>query len=157
MQEFINRSKHKACISSVLQSNGNSIEFSFSTRTRRVIKSSQAKSLHQNSIPHLEHCLPWTLLILTLTIVLTLDWWSSQSLVTSIHSQALGLRGLISQLETEGGDAIPSSGTVIKARTCNWVLIDRSSSIHLINLVLVVHCDQYMQRSNAASLRRCLG
>jgi len=106
--------------------------------------------------PLLEHCLPWTLLILTLIYKSTLGQWSSRSLATSIHSQALGLRGLISQLETEGGDAVPSSGTVIKARTCNWALIDRSSSIHLINLVLVVHCDQYMQKSNTASLRRCL-
>ena len=45
-QEFINRSKHRRCISSVPQLNGNSIEFSLSTRTRSVIKSPQAKSLH---------------------------------------------------------------------------------------------------------------
>ena len=45
--EFINRSKHKKCISSVPQSNKNSIEFSLSTQTRRVIKSPQAKSLHR--------------------------------------------------------------------------------------------------------------
>ena len=45
-QEFINRSKHRRCISSVLQLNRNSIEFSLSTQTRRVIKSPQAKSLH---------------------------------------------------------------------------------------------------------------
>jgi len=44
-REFINRSKHRRCISSVPQLNGNSIEFSLSTRTRRVIKSPQAKSL----------------------------------------------------------------------------------------------------------------
>jgi len=49
-QDFINRSKHWRCISSVPQLNGNSIEFSLSTWTRRVIKSPQAKSLHQNSI-----------------------------------------------------------------------------------------------------------
>jgi len=106
--------------------------------------------------PLLEHCSPWTLLTLTLIYKSTLSWWPSRSLATSIYSQALGLRGLISQLGTEGGDTVPSSGTVIKARTCNWALIDRSSSIHLINLVLVVHCDQYTQRSNAASLRRHL-
>ena len=47
-REFINRSKHKACISSVPQSNRNSIKFSLSTQTRRVIKSSQAKSLQLN-------------------------------------------------------------------------------------------------------------
>jgi len=46
VQEFINRSKHKKCISSVPQSNENSIEFSLLTRTRRVIKLSQAKLLH---------------------------------------------------------------------------------------------------------------
>ena len=45
-QEFINRSKHRRCISSVPQLNRNSIEFSLSTRTRSVIKSPQAKSLH---------------------------------------------------------------------------------------------------------------
>ena len=45
-REFINRSKHGRCISSVLQLNGNSIEFSLSTQTRRVIKLPQAKSLH---------------------------------------------------------------------------------------------------------------
>jgi len=33
------------CISNVQQMNGNSIKFSLSTQTRRVIKSSQAKSL----------------------------------------------------------------------------------------------------------------
>jgi len=38
------------CISSVQQTNENSIEFSLSTQTRRAIKSSQAKLLHQNSI-----------------------------------------------------------------------------------------------------------
>jgi len=37
--EFINRSKHKKCISSIPQSNKNSIKFSLSTQTRRVIKS----------------------------------------------------------------------------------------------------------------------
>jgi len=44
--EFINRSKHKKYISSVPQSNENSIKFSLSTQTRRVIKSPQAKLLH---------------------------------------------------------------------------------------------------------------
>ena len=44
--EFINRSKHGRCISSIPQLNRNSIEFSLSTQTRRVIKSPQAKSLH---------------------------------------------------------------------------------------------------------------
>ena len=45
MREFINKSKHKKCISSIPQSNENSIEFSLSTWTRSVVKSSQAKSL----------------------------------------------------------------------------------------------------------------
>jgi len=49
--EFINRSKHRRCISSVPQLNGNSIEFSLSTQTRSVIKSPQAKSL-QDSLSH---------------------------------------------------------------------------------------------------------
>ena len=50
VQEFINRSKHKACISSVLQLNGNSIKFFLSTQTRRVIKLSQAKSLQEGHV-----------------------------------------------------------------------------------------------------------
>jgi len=37
--EFINRSKHRRCISSIPQLNGNSIEFFLSTWTRSVIKS----------------------------------------------------------------------------------------------------------------------
>ena len=45
IQEFINRSKHGRCISSVPQLNGNSIEFSLSTQTKRVVKSSWTKSL----------------------------------------------------------------------------------------------------------------
>ena len=45
-QEFINRSKHKRCISSILQSNENSIEFSLSTQTRSGSKMSQSKLLH---------------------------------------------------------------------------------------------------------------
>ena len=46
MQKFINRSKHGRYISSVPQLNGNSIEFSLLTQTRRVIKSPQAKLLY---------------------------------------------------------------------------------------------------------------
>ena len=38
------------CISSIQQTNKNSIEFSLSTQTRRAIKSSQAKSLHWPSL-----------------------------------------------------------------------------------------------------------
>jgi len=37
---------YSSCISSVQEINENSIEFSLSTQTWRVIKSSQAKSLH---------------------------------------------------------------------------------------------------------------
>ena len=44
--EFINRSKHRRCISSIPQLNGNSTKFSLSTWTRRVIKSPQTKLLH---------------------------------------------------------------------------------------------------------------
>ena len=44
--EFINRSKHRRCISSVPQLNGNSIEFSLSTQTRSSSKTSQSKSLY---------------------------------------------------------------------------------------------------------------
>ena len=46
MQNFINKGKYRMYISNIQQMNGNSIEFSLSTQTRRVIKSSQAKSLH---------------------------------------------------------------------------------------------------------------
>ena len=49
VQEFINRSKHGRYISSIPQLNGNSIEFSLSTQTRRVIKSPQAKSLQNKA------------------------------------------------------------------------------------------------------------
>ena len=45
MQEFINRSKHKVCISSTLQLNKNSIEFSLSTWTRSRSKASLSKVL----------------------------------------------------------------------------------------------------------------
>ena len=45
MWELINRSKHKACISSILQLNGNSIEFSLSTWTRSRSKASLSKVL----------------------------------------------------------------------------------------------------------------
>jgi len=40
----------RICTSSVQQSNRNSIEFSLSTQTKRVIKLSQAKLLYQNLI-----------------------------------------------------------------------------------------------------------
>ena len=46
MQDFVNKSKYKMCISIVQKANENSIEFSLSTQTRRVIKSSQTKLLH---------------------------------------------------------------------------------------------------------------
>ena len=45
MQDFVNKGKYRKCISSVQKANENSIEFSLSTQTRRVIKSSWAKSL----------------------------------------------------------------------------------------------------------------
>ena len=54
--EFINRSKHRRCISSVPQLNRNSIEFSLSTWTWSVIKSTQAKSLHHT--PEMHYNLP---------------------------------------------------------------------------------------------------
>ena len=45
--DFINKSKHKTCISSVPKSNKNSIEFSLSTWTRSSSKASQPKFLHR--------------------------------------------------------------------------------------------------------------
>ena len=56
MRDFVNKSKHKTCISSVPKSNENSIEFSLSTQTRRVIKSSQTKSLQGGAIMHQVEC-----------------------------------------------------------------------------------------------------
>ena len=56
MWDFVNKSKYRMCISSVQKANGNSIEFSLSTQTRRVIKSSQTKSLQY--MP-LRTTLPW--------------------------------------------------------------------------------------------------
>jgi len=44
--DFINRSKYRMCISSVQQSNGNSIEFFLSTWTRSGSKASQSKFLY---------------------------------------------------------------------------------------------------------------
>ena len=46
MQNIINRSKYRICISSVQQLNEDSIKFSLLTQTWRVVKSSQTKSLH---------------------------------------------------------------------------------------------------------------
>jgi len=51
VQEFINRSKHRVYISSVLQSNENSIEFFLSTQTKSSSKTSQSKSLQLLSNP----------------------------------------------------------------------------------------------------------
>jgi len=61
--EFINRSKHRRCISSIPQLNGNSIKFSLSTQTRRVIKSPQAKSLQVVSTNTIKLELPSTIKI----------------------------------------------------------------------------------------------
>jgi len=158
VQEFINKSKYRRYINSVPQSNGNSIEFSLSTQTRSSSKMSQSKFLHKNSIPHLEYCPPWTLLILTLITILTLNWWSLQSLVTSIHSWALSLRKLVNQLGIDGGSAVPSSGIVSKIWPWNWAVLS-SLLVFLctINIVLKSHCGLYMQRSNATFLERRLG
>ena len=53
----------------------------------------------------------------------TLGWWSLQLLATSIHSQALGLRGLCSQLGTAGGDTVPNPGIVFETWPYNWVVL----------------------------------
>ena len=47
MQDFINRSKYRMYISSIHQSNENSIEFFLSTWTRSSSKASQSKFLYQ--------------------------------------------------------------------------------------------------------------
>ena len=62
----------------------------------------------------------------------TLSHWSSRSAATSIHSQALGLRGLCSQLGTAGGDTVPSSGIAFETWPHNWVVF---SSILVLFLV----------------------
>jgi len=72
----------------------------------------------------------------------TLGRWSPRSVTTSIHSRALGLRGLCSQLGTAGGDIVPSLGIAFEIWPRNWVV---SSSILVsllsINLVLQLHCE----------------
>ena len=50
MQDFINRSKYRIYISSVQQSNGNSIKFSLLTQTRSSSKASQFKFLQLEAI-----------------------------------------------------------------------------------------------------------
>ena len=45
MWDFVNKGKYRKCISSVQKANENSIKFSLSTQTRKVIKSSRTKSL----------------------------------------------------------------------------------------------------------------
>ena len=61
-QDFVNKGKYRKCISSVQKANENSIEFSLSTQTRRVIKSSWTKvatleldNPHLSTV-HLEPC-----------------------------------------------------------------------------------------------------
>ena len=46
MWDFVNKDKYRMCTSSIQKANGNSIKFFLSTQTRRVVKSSQTKSLH---------------------------------------------------------------------------------------------------------------
>jgi len=50
MWDFVNKGKYRKCISSVQKANKNSIEFSLSTQTRRVIKLSQTKSLQETGV-----------------------------------------------------------------------------------------------------------
>ena len=50
MQDFVNKSKYRMCTSSIQKANGNSIKFSLSTQTRRVVKSSQTKLLQLSSL-----------------------------------------------------------------------------------------------------------
>jgi len=54
----------------------------------------------------------------------TLGHWSSWPTATSIHSWALGLRGLCSQLGTACGDIVPSSGIALETWPCNWVVLN---------------------------------
>ena len=55
MWDFVNKGKYRMYTSSVQKANGNSIEFSLSTQTRRVVKSSQTKSLQWCCIAYLCH------------------------------------------------------------------------------------------------------
>ena len=57
MWDFVNKSKYKMCISIVQKANKNSIKFSLSTQTRRVIKSSQTKSLQMRRAQEEMHSL----------------------------------------------------------------------------------------------------
>jgi len=49
-QDFVNKSKHKICISSVPKSNENSIKFSLLTWTKSSSKTSWPKFLHDFSL-----------------------------------------------------------------------------------------------------------
>ena len=55
MWDFVNKGKYRMYTSSVQKANGNSIEFSLSTQTRRVVKSSQTKLLQWCCIAYLCH------------------------------------------------------------------------------------------------------
>ena len=70
-----------------------------------------------------------------------------------------GSHNIDSQLETISGSVVPSSGIVSGTWFANWVvlLVDYLYLFYFINLVLKSYCGLYMQRSNAASLRRHLG
>ena len=77
-------------------------------------------------------------------IILTLDQWLLWLLVIFIHSWALGLSGLGSQLGTAGGSAIPNPDIISKIWPCNWIVFSRLLVLfHFINLVLGVHCNLY--------------
>jgi len=80
--------------------NKDSIEFSLSTWTWSGFKLSWLKSYTRTRSYHFQALFALNPIYFYSHHWLTLNRWSSQSLVTSIHSQALGLRGLCSQLGT---------------------------------------------------------
>ena len=80
--------------------NKDSIEFSLSTWTWSGFKLSWLKSYTRTRSYHFQALFALNPIYFYSHYWLTLNQWSSQSLVTFIHSQALGLRGLCSQLGT---------------------------------------------------------
>jgi len=115
------------CISS-RELSKNSIEFSLSNTDKGAVGLILALELASLTL-ELDSIL-WALSISDpaqslLSSLSTLSRWSSWLLATSIHSRALGLRGLYSQLGTAGGDTVPSSGIAFKTWPCNWVVLSR--------------------------------
>ena len=134
----------------------NSIEFSLSNSEQRDSwLNSSHRTLDADTRTRFHF---WALSALDLAYSLisfksTLGHWSPWSVTTSIHSQALGLRGLCSQLGTAGGSVAPSLGVITETWPHNWVVSSRILVLFGINLMLWSIVTRYMQRSNSHLLR----